>query len=77
MPQDLVAIKSLLEDKLGESIVVTVQLGRNKKRERRGILKETHRSVFVVDLDQASSALERVSYSYSDVLVHNIEVSFA
>lgn len=76
MPQDLIAIKSLLDDNLGESVVVTVQLGRNKKKERRGILKETHRSVFVVDLDQ-DAALERVSYSYSDVLMHNIEVSFA
>ncbi|MCW6652670.1 Veg family protein [Aerococcaceae bacterium NML191292] len=77
MPQDLIAIKSLLDDNLGESVVVTVQLGRNKKRERRGILKETHRSVFVVDLDQDTSALERVSYSYSDVLTNVIEVSFA
>lgn len=76
MPRDLVAIKSLLDDNLGEEIVVTIQMGRKKKRERRGVLKETYRSVFVVDLDQDDNNIDRVSYSYSDVLTHAIDVEF-
>ncbi|MDO4431709.1 MAG: Veg family protein [Aerococcaceae bacterium] len=75
MPKDLEAIKSLLDDNVGKEIVVIVQLGRNKKKKRRGILAATYHSVFVVDLDQ-DTALERVSYSYRDVLTHAIEVSF-
>lgn len=76
MPKDLVEIKSLLDENLGEEIIVTVQMGRKKKRERRGVLRETYRSVFVVDLDQDDNNIDRVSYSYSDVLTHSIDVEF-
>ncbi|MBD3949881.1 Veg family protein [Tuanshanicoccus lijuaniae] len=76
MPKDLVAIKSLLEENVGETIIVTVQMGRKKKRERRGILKETYRSIFVVDLDQEANNIDRVSYSYRDVLTHAIDLEF-
>lgn len=76
MPKDLVAIKSLLEDHLGEEIIVTVQLGRNKKRERRGVVREIYRSVFVVDLDQEANKIDRVSYSYRDVLTQAINLRF-
>lgn len=76
MPKDLVAIKSLLDENVGEPIVITVQMGRKKKRERRGVLRETYRSVFVVDLDQDHNKIDRVSYSYSDVLTHAIDLEF-
>ncbi|WP_124058196.1 Veg family protein [Vaginisenegalia massiliensis] len=76
MPKDLVEIKSILDDKLGEEIVVTVQMGRKKKKERRGVLRETYRSVFVVDLDQDENAFDRVSYSYRDVLTNSIRLEF-
>lgn len=76
MPKDLVEIKSLLDENLGEEIIVTVQMGRKKKRERRGVLRETYRSVFVVDLDQDDNNIDRVSFSYSDVLTHSIDVEF-
>lgn len=75
MPNEIAAIKSLLDSNLGEEVIVTVQLGRNKKRERRGILTETYRSVFIVDLSDKST-VDRVSYSYSDVLTNTINVSF-
>lgn len=76
MPKDLVEIKSFLDNNLGEEIIITVQMGRKRKRERRGILKETYRSVFVVDLDKEDNNIDRVSYSYSDVLTHVIDVEF-
>lgn len=76
MPKDIVAIKSLLDQNIGEPITLTVQLGRNKKRERHGILSETYRSVFVVDLDQGQHNINRVSYSYSDILTNTINLEF-
>lgn len=76
MPKDLVDIKSILDNKLGKEIIVTVQMGRKKKKERKGILKETYRSVFVVDLDQAENAIERLSFSYRDVLTNSVELEF-
>ena len=75
MPKDLLEIKSMLEGKLGEDIVVTVQMGRKKKRERRGILTETYRSIFIVDLKESDN-VDRVSFSYRDVLTNAVEIEF-
>lgn len=76
MPNELSEIKSYLEYRVGEEISVTVQMGRRKKKERNGILKETYRSVFVVDLDQDENDFDRISYSYRDILTNTIELEF-
>ncbi|MGX7092077.1 Veg family protein [Hutsoniella sourekii] len=76
MPRELAEIKQQLDSRLGEEIVVTVQMGRKRKKERRGILKETYRSVFVVDLNQDENDFDRVSYSYRDILTETIELDF-
>lgn len=65
----------MLDGKLGEDIVVTVQMGRKKKRERRGILTETYRSIFIVDLKENDN-VDRVSFSYRDVLTNAVEIEF-
>lgn len=77
LPKEISEIKEFLDDRLGETVTVTVQMGRKKKKERRGILKETYRSVFVVNLDQDENDFDCVSYSYRDILTKSIEVNFA
>ncbi len=76
MPDSLIEIKEQLESRLGNKVMLTAQAGRKRKTERRGILRETYHSVFVVDLDQEENAFERVSYSYADVLTESVELSF-
>lgn len=76
MPSELSEIKTYLEDRVGEEISVTVQMGRKKKKERKGVLKETYRSVFIVDLNQDENDFDRISYSYRDVLTNTIELEF-
>lgn len=44
--------------------------------EQSGVLAETYRSVFVVQLDRQEDALQRVSYSYADVLTETVELTF-
>ena len=39
-------------------------------------VKETYPSVFIVELDQDKHNFERVSYTYTDVLTENVQVSF-
>ncbi|MGF3076025.1 Veg family protein [Facklamia sp. P12955] len=75
MPKDLIEIKSMLDGRVGEEIVVTVQMGRKKKRERRGTLAETYRSIFIVDLDEKDN-VDRVSFSYRDILTNAVEIEF-
>ena len=76
MPNSLIVIKEQLESRLGNKVMLTAQAGRKRKTERKGILRETYHSVFVVDLDQEENAFERVSYSYADVLTESVELSF-
>ncbi len=76
MPIDLRDIKTMLDDKLGEEIIVTVQMGRKKQRERKGTLAETYRSIFIVDLDDTDNNIDRVSFSYRDVLTNVVEIAF-
>lgn len=61
---------------LGKEIMLTAQTGRKKKTERKGILTETYPAVFVVKLNQDENSFERVSYSYTDVLTHSVEIEF-
>ena len=75
MPKDLVAIKSMLDERVGEEIIVTVQMGRKKKRERRGTLAETYRSIVVVELKEEDN-IDRISFSYRDVLTNSVEIEF-
>lgn len=76
MPNNLMEIKEQLEDHLGKKVMLTAQAGRKRKTERRGVLRETYHSVFVVDLDQEENAFKRVSYSYADVLTSSVEITF-
>jgi uncharacterized protein Veg len=77
MPSTLASIKTKLDAHLGQEMTVVAQAGRKKITERTGILRETYPAVFVVDYDKTQSAVETVSYSYTDVLTANIELTFA
>lgn len=76
MPREIAEIKGLLDQRIGEEIKITVQMGRKKKKKRKGVLQETYRSVFIVNLDQDENNFERVSYTYRDVLTNTVEVEF-
>ncbi len=76
MPKTIVEIKQQLDAHIGDNLTVVAQVGRKKVTRRKGILTKTFPAVFVVDLDQDQSKIERVSYSYTDVLTRNIELLF-
>ncbi|MCD2255984.1 Veg family protein [Agrilactobacillus fermenti] len=76
MPITLASIKHNLDGKVGHNLTVVAQAGRKKITRRKGTLKETYPSVFVVDLDQTENAFERVSYSYADLLTKTIKINF-
>lgn len=76
MPNNIPDIKKLLDSQLGNPVLLRANGGRKKLIERRGVLRETYPSVFIVELDQEQHNFERVSYSYSDVLTANVEVTF-
>lgn len=75
MPKTLADIKKLLDSHLGKRLHLKVNGGRRRTIERSGVLSETYRAVFVVELDQEENSFERVSYSYADILTDAVEIT--
>lgn len=75
MPKTLADIKKLLDSHLGKRLHLKVNGGRRRTIERSGVLSETYRAVFVVELDQEENSFERVSYSYTDILTDAVEIT--
>lgn len=76
MPKTLADIKKSLECHLGKRLQLKANGGRKKTVECEGILSETYRAIFVVELDPEDHAQKRVSYSYTDILTEAVEITF-
>lgn len=76
MSKRLDEIKNELDHYLGRRLMLKANSGRRKTIERSGVLAETYRSVFVVQLDQQEDTAQCVSYSYADVLTETVELTF-
>ncbi|MGI6038329.1 MAG: Veg family protein [Limnochordia bacterium] len=66
-------IKADLEACVGKRVRLRANRGRKKIIEAEGILVETYPKVFVVKLDK-HNAVNRVSYTYADVLTETVEL---
>lgn len=76
MPDTIIKIKKKLDDRIGEPVLVKAQAGRKRVATHYGILSKTYPAVFVIHLSDDEGSLERVSYSYTDLLTHNISITF-
>ncbi|MGY4691892.1 Veg family protein [Salibacterium sp. K-3] len=75
MGKTLIEIKESLDANVGKKITITANGGRKKTIERSGLLEETYPSVFIVKLDKDKHSVERISYSYTDVLTKSIQLT--
>ncbi|GAK13882.1 biofilm formation stimulator Veg [Geomicrobium sp. JCM 19039] len=75
MGKTLVEIKQSLEENVGKRITLKANGGRRKIVERSGMLEGTYPSVFIVKLDRDKHKVDRVSYSYTDVLTETVQLT--
>ena len=75
MTKSLIEIKRSLDENIGKRITVLVNGGRRKTIERSGMIEGTYPAVFTVKLDQDEYSVERVSYSYTDVLTETVKLT--
>ena len=73
----LVQIKNKLNDNLGKRVELTAKNGRKKNVVRQGIIEQVFSSIFIIQLDDDinNNIARKVSYSYKDILTHNIEIA--
>lgn len=76
MTMTLEEIRGVLTDNLGKRVTLTTNAGRSKIIEKKGILKETYRSVFVIELDKDIFEYDTCSCSYRDLLTDDVEITF-
>lgn len=76
MPESIVEIKKKLDGRIGAHVLVKAQAGRKRIATHHGILSKTYPAVFVIHLNDDEGALQRISYSYTDLLTRNISLAF-
>ncbi|PYZ91543.1 ABC transporter permease [Salipaludibacillus keqinensis] len=75
MAKTLLEIKKVLEANVGKKVTVQANGGRKKMIERSGLLEGIYPAVFTVKLDRNEHSVERLSYSYTDVLTETVKLT--
>lgn len=75
MAKTLAEIKQALQANVGKKVTIQANGGRKKIIERSGLLEGIYPSVFTVKLDKDEYSIERLSYSYTDVLTETVKLS--
>ncbi|ALA52809.1 Veg family protein [Shouchella clausii] len=74
MANTIIDIKRALDKNVGKRITIKANGGRRRSSEQSGMIEETYPAVFIVKLDEDQNSVERVSYSYADVLTETVEL---
>lgn len=69
---DIMDIKTEINEKIGQKIIIKGTLGRNKPFEGAATIKGTYPDIFVVKYDEKDT---NVTYKYTDILTKELEVS--
>ncbi len=68
-------IKRQLKSHVGKRVIVKANKGRKKIVTRKGILEAVYPSLFVVKIKNKFEDERNASYTYSDVLTHNVVIT--
>lgn len=71
----LADIRRSIESYVGQEVTICANGGRKKTIERSGMLEGVYPSVFTVKLDRDKYPIERMSYSYADLLTESVTLS--
>ncbi|MGJ9385884.1 ABC transporter permease [Salipaludibacillus neizhouensis] len=75
MAKTLLEIKEALQANVGKKVKIQANGGRKKMIERSGLLEGIYPAVFTVKLDRDQHSVERLSYSYTDVLTETVKLT--
>ncbi|HHW23419.1 MAG TPA: Veg protein [Clostridiaceae bacterium] len=67
-------IRKELESCIGKRIQLKANKGRKKTIIREGIIENAYPSIFTVSFENEFNSPRMVSYSYTDILTHTVEV---
>lgn len=67
-------IRKKMERCVGKRIQLKANKGRKKTIIREGIIENVYPSIFTVSFENEFSSSRTVSYSYTDILTHTVEI---
>ena len=68
---DISTLKSDINDKIGQKIIVKGSFGRSREFEKEGIIEKVYSNLFVVKYEENNRT---ASYTYTDLLTRTVEV---
>ena len=70
--KDIASLKSDIDEKIGQKIIVKGSLGRSKSFAKEATIEKAYPNLFIIKFDENN---RNVSYSYTDILTRTIEVA--
>ena len=73
--RDIKSVRTEVRQYMGSKVTVKTNLGRNKVDITEGVIAEAYPSIFLIQIEADGDMPERkISYSYNDVITHDIEL---
>lgn len=74
--EDITQVRELVDGYVGSKVIVKANKGRKRVVTKQGVLESTYPSIFVVKVEnELQNSFRTVSYSYTDILTNNVELS--
>lgn len=70
-PTDIASLKTDINEKVGQKIIVKGSLGRCKSFEKEATIEKAYPNIFVIKYEEDEGS---VTYSYTDILTRTVEV---
>lgn len=67
-------IRAIIKENLQKRVYIESQKAKKKHYSRPGILSEAYSNIFVIELEETTGHVVRLSYSYIDLLTNHIQV---
>jgi len=72
---DVTQIRRNIAEHVGSKVMLETNKGRQKSLVTSGTIENTYPAIFTILLDQNAGAKRTVSYSYTDILTKNVEIT--
>lgn len=71
----LTEIKEGLENYVGQRVTLKASKSRKRVMIKEGIIEGTYPSIFVIKVEEDNKNPRKLSFCYSDLLTHNVELT--
>jgi uncharacterized protein Veg len=74
--EDILKVRNEVGEYVGSKVRIKANKGRKRVVIKEGVLQDTYPSIFVVKVqNEQQDTFRTVSYSYTDILTNNVELS--